>query len=92
MHGGAPGSGAPRGNRNALKHGRYSATAIARRRYLRTLIREGPADGQESLTPSRPQPSAVLAGARSPLPSLSPKKGDEFPEAELGRASSNDIR
>jgi hypothetical protein len=29
MHGGAPGSGAPRGNRNALKHGRYSATAIA---------------------------------------------------------------
>jgi hypothetical protein len=41
MHGGAPGSGAPRGNRNALKHGRYSATAIARRRYLRNLIREG---------------------------------------------------
>jgi len=41
MHGGAPGSGAPRGNRNALKHGRYSAAAIARLRYLRNLIREG---------------------------------------------------
>ena len=40
MHGGAPGSGAPRGNTNALKHGRYSAMAIARRRYVRNLIRE----------------------------------------------------
>jgi uncharacterized protein YjcR len=40
MHGGAPGSGAPRGNQNALKHGRYSAKAIARRRYLRRLIVE----------------------------------------------------
>ena len=40
MHGGAPDSGAPRGNQNALKHGRYSAKAIARRRYLRDLIRD----------------------------------------------------
>ena len=32
MHGGAPGSGAPRGNQNALKHGRYTRKAIARRR------------------------------------------------------------
>jgi uncharacterized protein YjcR len=40
MHGGAPGSGAPRGNKNALKHGRYSAKAIARRRYLHHLISE----------------------------------------------------
>ena len=28
MHGGALGSGAPRGNRNALKHGRYTREAI----------------------------------------------------------------
>jgi uncharacterized protein YjcR len=40
MHGGAPGSGAPLGNKNALKHGRYSATAIAWRREVRALIRE----------------------------------------------------
>jgi hypothetical protein len=38
MHGGAPGSGAPRGNQNAFKHGRFSAKAIARRRYLHHLI------------------------------------------------------
>jgi glucans biosynthesis protein len=37
-HGGAPGSGAPVGNRNALRHGAYSAAAIARRRALRELL------------------------------------------------------
>ena len=40
MHGGAPGSGAPHGNKNAFKHGRYTAEAIARRRSIRELIRE----------------------------------------------------
>jgi glucans biosynthesis protein len=40
MHGGAAGSGAPAGNKNALKHGRYSAEAIARRRKVRALIRQ----------------------------------------------------
>lgn len=40
MHGGADGSGAPLGNRNALKHGHYTADAIAERRALRDLIRE----------------------------------------------------
>jgi hypothetical protein len=40
MHGGAPGSGAPLGNQNALKHGRYTAEAIARRRKMRGLVRE----------------------------------------------------
>ena len=38
MHGGKS-SGAPRGNSNALKHGRYIATAIAERRELAALIR-----------------------------------------------------
>ena len=38
MHGGKS-PGAPRGNGNALKHGRYSATAIAERRELAVLIR-----------------------------------------------------
>ena len=40
MHGGAPGSGAPRGNKNALKHGLYTREAIERRRQLQTLLRQ----------------------------------------------------
>jgi uncharacterized protein YjcR len=40
MHGGAPGSGAPRGNKNALKHGDYTREAIAERRSLRELLRQ----------------------------------------------------
>jgi hypothetical protein len=39
MHGGAPGSGAPRGNKNALKHGNYTREAIALRRYASELMR-----------------------------------------------------
>jgi hypothetical protein len=31
--------GAPRGNRNAFKHGRYTAEAIANRREVAALIR-----------------------------------------------------
>jgi hypothetical protein len=38
MHGGLS-TGAPKGNRNAFKHGRYSAEAIAGRRKIRELIR-----------------------------------------------------
>jgi uncharacterized protein YjcR len=40
MHGGAPGSGAPRGNQNALKHGLYTREAIEERRQLQALIRQ----------------------------------------------------
>jgi hypothetical protein len=39
MHGGAPGSGAPNGNRNALRNGHYTAQAIAARREVRALLR-----------------------------------------------------
>lgn len=38
MHGGAPGSGAPRGNRNALKHGRTTKAARADRQALKRLL------------------------------------------------------
>ena len=38
MHG--AGGGAPKGNKNALKHGRYTAEALAERRWLRELLRE----------------------------------------------------
>jgi hypothetical protein len=40
MHGGAPGSGAPRGNTNALKHGLYKREAFEERRQLRALMRQ----------------------------------------------------
>jgi uncharacterized protein YjcR len=40
MHGGAAGSGAPRGNKNARKQGLYTREAIARRRQLGELMRQ----------------------------------------------------
>jgi hypothetical protein len=41
MHGGAPGSGGPKGPRNGnYKHGRYTAEVIASRRWLRQLTRD----------------------------------------------------
>ncbi|EAQ34919.1 hypothetical protein NB311A_05855 [Nitrobacter sp. Nb-311A] len=38
MHGGKS-PGAAKGNRNAFKHGRYTAKAVARRRQIAALIR-----------------------------------------------------
>jgi hypothetical protein len=38
MHGGAPGSGAPKANRNARKHGRFARDAIAERRQIQALL------------------------------------------------------
>lgn len=38
MHGGARGSGAPQGNQNAVKHGRYRRQAIEQRLDLQELI------------------------------------------------------
>lgn len=40
MHGGAEGSGAPKGNQNALKHGRFTKVAIEERKRLRKLIHD----------------------------------------------------
>jgi uncharacterized protein YjcR len=40
MHGGAAGSGAPRANKNAFKHGRYTREAIEERQQLRALLRQ----------------------------------------------------
>jgi hypothetical protein len=39
MHGGAPGSGAPFGNQNALKSGLFTRAAIEERRALQDLMR-----------------------------------------------------
>jgi len=40
MHGGAAGSGAPRGNQNALKHGRYRREVLEEHRQLQDLLRQ----------------------------------------------------
>jgi hypothetical protein len=40
MHGGAPGSGAPKANRNARTHGLFTRDAIAERRQIRALLGE----------------------------------------------------
>ncbi len=45
MHGGAEGSGAPKGNTNALKHGFYTREALEERRRLRQLV----ADARKTL-------------------------------------------
>lgn len=40
MHGGAPGSGAPKGNRNSLKHGHWTAEAMQARRLVSKMLSE----------------------------------------------------
>ena len=40
MHGGAQGSGAPRGNRNARKHGLFTRDAIAERKRIQVVLGE----------------------------------------------------
>jgi uncharacterized protein YjcR len=40
MHGGAKGSGAPKGNQNAFKHGMYTRDTIAMRKEVNALIRQ----------------------------------------------------
>ena len=40
MHGGAPGSGAPGGNQNARRHGRFTGEAIAERKQVGALLGE----------------------------------------------------
>jgi hypothetical protein len=40
MHGGAAGSGAPRGNRNALKGGLYTKAAMEQRKQIQLFLRQ----------------------------------------------------
>jgi hypothetical protein len=40
MHGGARGSGAPRANQNARRHGMFTGDAIAERRRIQALLGE----------------------------------------------------
>jgi hypothetical protein len=38
LHGGAPETGAPRGNQNARKHGRFTGKAIAERKRIEAVL------------------------------------------------------
>jgi uncharacterized protein YjcR len=49
MHGGAHGSGAPKGNRNALKHGTYTKDALRQRAQIAEML----AEAQELLSQLR---------------------------------------
>jgi glucans biosynthesis protein len=40
MHGGAEGSGAPRNNKNAYKHGMFTREAIFERRQVQEFLRQ----------------------------------------------------
>ncbi len=40
MHGGARGTGAPKGNRNAVKHGFFTSAAKAERHELEDFLRQ----------------------------------------------------
>ena len=40
MHGGAQGSGAPKANHNARKHGLFTRDALAERRQIQVLLGE----------------------------------------------------
>ena len=40
MHGGARGSGAPKGNQNAMKHGCFTKEALRQRARITKVIRE----------------------------------------------------
>ena len=43
LHGEAEGSGAPKGNQNALKHGRYAGRAVRERERMAALLRDAKA-------------------------------------------------
>jgi hypothetical protein len=67
MHGGAKGSGAPKGNRNAFKHGTYTKAAFETRAWVRQVERARPklikeieqaAGGIESTVEALPPPRA----------------------------------
>lgn len=41
LHGGAAGSGAPKGNRNALKHGRFTKENLEFKKRVNEIYRDG---------------------------------------------------
>lgn len=71
MHGGAAGSGAPFGNKNAVKHGFFTSEAIEERKFVRTalieaenVLRELPHTAGSNLQPTRARNPTRHAGNR----------------------------
>ena len=66
MHGGAAGSGAPRGNKNALKHGRFTPRSHrAERRLVRSLLQEHASTiSRSDSRPSGRRPISLAAALR----------------------------
>lgn len=67
MHGGAKGSGAPQGNRNAFKHGTYTKAAFAIRAWVRQV-------GRAKLVKEIEQASGVIESTMESLPREPTKK------------------
>lgn len=59
MHGGAAGSGAPFGNKNAVKHGFFTRDAIEERKFVRTVLTE--AENVLRQLPTRPEATHASA-------------------------------
>jgi hypothetical protein len=85
MHGGAPGSGGPKGPHTGnYKHGRYTAEAIASRRWLRQCIRDVRALTKRLRQPSGPSGSAygeaIYAAAKKPEGEITEVPSYMFPK------------
>src|SRR5262249_48502115 len=79
MHGG-PSPGAPKGNQNALKHGRYTAQAMERRRGIATLLRAARALAHPDRADGRNANSHTQTG-----------KGTKVICAQCGRPGGNQV-
>jgi len=56
MHGGAPGSGAPWGNKNAVRHGWYEADTVRTARKLRKMVKRARILMAHAFRPSNNKP------------------------------------
>ncbi len=75
MHGGAAGSGGQPGNGNALRHGHYTAEAIAGRRRQHALLRWVPATLPDAKGALTIKPSRDLFGKPAKRGAKEPQNG-----------------
>ena len=64
MHG--AGGGAPKGNKNALRHGLYTAEAVAMRQAIRTLLRGSRELLEVNRATSTPLPASARMNSAAP--------------------------
>ena len=79
MHGGAHGSGAPQGNQNALKHGRYTREAIAERKKRDQSRAAFVDDAEFLLDPGANLPHRARQGRTNPSPQIVFLRGAQQP-------------